>query len=72
VKRLWVELLRKPFDLIRVDAERCAGEDLADIQVVKKQIVSFVAIHSSTFGVSRRAQATVWVRWGTSIQSTSS
>ncbi len=64
VKRLWVELLRKPFDLVRIDAERCAGEDLADTQVVKKQMISFVAIHSSTFRLSGRFPATIWVRRG--------
>ena len=64
MKRLWVELLRKLFDLAGIDAVRRAGEDLANMQVVKKQVISAVAIHSSTFRLSGRFQATTWVRQG--------
>jgi hypothetical protein len=37
---------------------------LADMQVIKKQMISVVAIHSSTFRLSGRFQATTWMRQG--------
>jgi hypothetical protein len=64
VKGLRVELLCKPVDLVSIDAVRRAGEDLADMKVVKKQMISVLVIHSSIFRLSGRFQATTWVAPG--------
>ena len=47
VKGLRVELLREPFDLFGIQSVRRAGEGLANVQIVQKQIIPCFVNHLS-------------------------